>query len=395
LVCFCSFARIAAQPAAFAADSAPRFQGDSLPDPPAQNRKFTTPSDAKLPEAFLTATAALFELGLADPRDCEYREVQLAIGDQKSGDGGVVKVHGWAIPSKPGDAPDAPRFAVAWNGLVYPAVAIGKKADLPSDVERQCKEDVAARARWKNEYPNEDYDQFRAGFSEEVGAAEQNLMPIRACLLLRLGEAALAEKVWRKWSDSKEPDPFLALAGDWLWARFGRAVCAHMRGEDRLGLIDSQWLTTMQKRADAIARERGFKREEGHEKSDTYFEFLESVPRLLADQKQRLAKKPAAKEGQAEPRDKRIARLVADLEYAAPLPSGEHRFGGLGTDPRVQSLVSAGDAAVPQLLDCLEKDDRLTRLAEFGKEGPRSCDLIGVDRAAFMALSLILRESFF
>ena len=196
----------AVEPPVSAAGSAPHFQGDSLPDPPARNRPFTT-TKTKLPQAFLTATAALFDLGLADPRDCEYREVWLAIGDRKSGDGGVVKVHAWAFPPGASDVPKGARFAVAWNGLVYPVVTVGEKARLSADVEAQCKEDDAARTQRKKDRPNEDLDRFGIDFGEDVSVSEHDLLPIKACLLLRLGETSLAERVWQHCDDAQTPDP--------------------------------------------------------------------------------------------------------------------------------------------------------------------------------------------
>lgn len=66
---------------------------------------------------------------MADPRGCSYREIEVGIGNVWSGDGGVVSTHGWVLPSR-GDQ----RFAVCWNGLVYPAVSVGTNADLEADV---------------------------------------------------------------------------------------------------------------------------------------------------------------------------------------------------------------------------------------------------------------------
>src|SRR2546425_490373 len=77
------------------------------------------------------------------------------------------------------------------------------------------------------------------------------LFPIRACLLLRLGEEELAGKVWTAWTagmpqhvddDIQLRDPYLELATDWAWALFDRAVCAHMRGDDHLALLSARAL---------------------------------------------------------------------------------------------------------------------------------------------------------
>ena len=47
---------------------APVFHSDTIPSPPSQTAVWKTPATS-LPEKFVTATATLFDQGLADPRD--------------------------------------------------------------------------------------------------------------------------------------------------------------------------------------------------------------------------------------------------------------------------------------------------------------------------------------
>ena len=42
----------------------------------------------------------------------------------------MVPTRGWVLP---GDPAAAPRYAVCWNGLIYPVLAIGARADLHAD----------------------------------------------------------------------------------------------------------------------------------------------------------------------------------------------------------------------------------------------------------------------
>ena len=58
---------------------AAKFAGKSIPDPPRQKDPWTPPR-TKLPRFLVTATTALFEQGVADPRGCEYREVEIVDG---------------------------------------------------------------------------------------------------------------------------------------------------------------------------------------------------------------------------------------------------------------------------------------------------------------------------
>ena len=168
---------------------------DLMPDPPAQKRAFAAPTNTKLSQSFVTATAALFELGLADPRDCEYREVEIAVGDIWSGDGGVIKVHAWVLPAATSKATNAQRFAVSWNGLIYRTVSLGEKADLQADVKSICTSDEEKRAASKANRRGFS-PRFEGAVGESRSASERTLLPIKACLLLRLGETALAERVW-------------------------------------------------------------------------------------------------------------------------------------------------------------------------------------------------------
>jgi hypothetical protein len=110
---------------------APRFEGATIPDPPRQREPWQSPATT-LPKFLVSASSTLFEQGLADPRGCDYHAIEVGIGDVWSGDGGVMKTHGWVLP-----APDGAntRFAVSWSGLVYPTVSIGEPADPATDVK--------------------------------------------------------------------------------------------------------------------------------------------------------------------------------------------------------------------------------------------------------------------
>src|ERR687883_827777 len=80
----------------------PAFEGDSLPLPPRQREPWEPPQ-TKLPEAFVTATRALFEQGMADPRGGEYREVEVAAGSVWGG-AWKLKTHAWVLPAAGGGA---------------------------------------------------------------------------------------------------------------------------------------------------------------------------------------------------------------------------------------------------------------------------------------------------
>jgi hypothetical protein len=122
----------------------PNFAGESIPESPQQKIPWTPPQ-TQLPQNLISAAARLFEQGLADPRGLEYREIEVVVGAGWH-TGFLGKTHGWILP-----AAGAPhRFAVCWNGLVYPVVSIGNEVDMRPDVEAAIKSDEELRTKWAN-----------------------------------------------------------------------------------------------------------------------------------------------------------------------------------------------------------------------------------------------------
>jgi hypothetical protein len=388
----------------FAAAPSPRFEGMDLPESP-QQRKAWTPPETKLPETFVTATVALFRAGLADPRGCAYRVIEVGVGDCW-GHSGVVTTHGWVLP-----APDAKkqRFAVCWNGLVYPVVSVGKAADLKADIAALVKEDEAMRARHAREQPTWPFNRLEHAWSEGHSVSHQSLLPLKASLLLRLGEEELARRVWTAWTAGMQPntnnndrdlkDPFILLATDWVWAAFDRAVCAHMRGDDRLALVSARSVAVRRDTVEKLAEERGFQRPNSWRKlaegeKVPYLTFLEPLPALLADQERR-AKQTAKPRPAARAASKRIAGLIDDLEEVSSRQWAQPGGVSLNFDGRVAALIREGDAAVEPLLHCLETDRRLTRSVHFHRDFFRHRSILGVHEAAYTALTGILETSVF
>src|SRR5215471_8755747 len=59
--------------------ASPLFTAKTFPQPPEQHSAWLPPT-SELPTNFLTATALLFEQGLADPRGCSYQEIEVGTG---------------------------------------------------------------------------------------------------------------------------------------------------------------------------------------------------------------------------------------------------------------------------------------------------------------------------
>src|SRR5262245_34871145 len=344
---------------------APFFQGEGLPTPPQQNAPWPHGADA-----LSKAAATLFEQGLADPRGLEYREIEIAVGNPWDGGGSSLETHGWILPN---DGKDR-QFAVAWNGLVYPVISLGPSANLHND--------------WKAKSDGKDRNSMMVwrGVFEADAVHFGELEPLKVVLLLRLGETELAQRLWNLApQDEKEKDPYLALAHDWKWNAFERAVTAHMRGDDRLALADARTLAKIQPLIEAEAKQRGLKPDTDYSNSSPF----KQLWALLADCERRVANQKNSSLPQND-----IAALIDDLQNVDARQWGQPGGVSLAEDPRVQALVKRGAEAVEPLLDAMENDTRLTRSVSFGRDFHRSRYLISVSEAAYAALVDLLRVDF-
>ena len=277
--------------ALFQNPSPPVPTGLSFPTPPRQYDAWQL-SPTSLPQTFSTATTKLFEQGLADPRGCEYRQIEIVVHSIWGG-ATTVKTHGWVLPQS---VKATQRFVIGWNGLIYPALSVGAAANLKEDVLAAIDADEAQWTKAANTSPLLLY-RLRTAWPEGQAVSHKSLLPLKAALLLRLGENVLAKQVWTTWTSQMNPkvnddalllhDPYPMLAGDWIWARFERTLCAHMRGDDRLALIELRFLEQVRNSIADTMAERSSSWPAQY-KGNTYlksyyFAFLEPVPVLLAD----------------------------------------------------------------------------------------------------------------
>jgi hypothetical protein len=359
----------------------------SLPRRPA-NAANGQPQPNALPAKLITSIGVLFDQGLADPRGCEYWEVGITVGSVWGG-AGIVQTHAFVLPPKPSAAgatttQPATRFAVCWNGLVYPVQSVGKRADVAADVRALLRADQEERA---HPYTHPDFLLNASGaVSEWDSVSYRSLLALKGCMLLRLGEISLATEFWKPQpgppannnNNVADRDPYLGLAEEWTGAMFDRAVCAHMRGDDRLALLTARQLVPAAQAVEAMAEKRGFERprpvnDQDRDKKMPYLRFLEPAPRLLADEERRVRqgnveRVVGAPAGRFPDRAGRIAALVRDLEEVAARQWGQPGGVSLDGDPVIEAIAKEGNDAVDPLLACLEADRRLTRSVSFGRD---------------------------
>jgi len=347
-----------------------------VPVPPQQNEKWTPPA-TNLQPSVVDAITQLFKDGLPDPRGCEYREIE--IGESKKW---TFKTNGWVLPGA-----GAQKYAIAWNGVVYPVVSVGAPVDLPKEIDA-----IPANQRRFNGYgvgwPMSD----QLSTNVEVGA-----LPIHVAFLMRLGEGKLAQEMWDAgYADQGNvpaPDPYVDMAGVWLDRWYNRAVQDFLNHDDATALAICRQISPVIARVKATAAARGI--------ADPwpvamYSNHLWQLPILQADLEQRVREKsytPVVESGQPASGPERIAALIHDLEQSYAEQMFNPGDTEITDDPTVQALIKEGYPAVEPLLKCLVEDNRLTRARYtqgMGFDGP----IIPVYEAAYKALFRILNVSF-
>jgi hypothetical protein len=308
-----------------------------IPEPPCQHDPWVLPKTSAVPEAFIRATARLFDDSFADPRGCEYRHIRVEVESRDYGEADVVATHGWVLPAVP-DAPE--RFAVCWNGLVYPALSIGEPATVEVDVYTALRRsDVVLHEGVPNSEEGYSVDYY--GQRTDTAVA----------LLLRLGKGALADVIWtRRQTPGEAPEELSAVH---YYARAAKAQAE-----------------TKSARAEAA-----FVRGGDYAASNDRRPIICFGP------------------GRHPNPDVRIASLIERLDGAVGQPTFacyQSRI-SFANDPIVRALVREGDRAVGPLLRCMVRDRRMTSAIELPSHNPATPHRMrAVREAAYEALAAIL-----
>jgi hypothetical protein len=366
------------------------------------------PIGGDIPTNFITATEALFDAGLADPRSCEYRTIVVRVGSLWSGDGGKVETHGWVLPDS-----GAPRHAVCWNGLVYPLISVGPTADLARDVQGL----MSGKFEDRGWIPR-----------EADGVSHKYPEPLKGCLLLRLGETDLARDYWislqerdraahfavrlrperKTFQDKKTveptnaepaqldpraPDPFSSWATVWIGGALDRVLTAHMRGDDAEALEGARWLVPVRERMNTIAKTR-----QPDSTNEVAFPAWDVVVPLLRDQERRAGSpgKPLDIDAVAEIEDtaQRVKAAISMFDVIAVRQRSQYSGIGSWLDaPQFSLVVEAGQAAVEPLLAALESEAaiRLTRSVSFERDYLPGRAVHPVSEVLVAALKTLLR----
>jgi hypothetical protein len=347
------------------------------PLPPQQNQEWTPPATTLQP-VVVEAITELFKDGLPDPRGCEYREIEIA--ETKTW---KFKTNGWVLPGT-----GIQKYAIAWNGVIYPVASVGAAVDLSKDIAAIPLNQRRFRGYGVG-WPMSDQLSARV----DVGA-----LPVHVAFLLRLGQGKLAGEMWDAGYGDHDhyptpSDPYVDMAGVWLDRASNRAVQAFLNHDDANALAISRQLSPVIARVQAAANAGGIA---DPWPASMYGSHLWQLPILEADLEHRIAEKPyvpVVESGQPASGPERIAALIHDLEQSYATQFMNPGETNIADDPTVQALVKEGYPAVEPLLKCLVEDNRLTRARYtqgMGFEGP----IIPVYEAAYKALFRILNVSF-
>ena len=346
----------------------------SAPVPPYETKPWSA-SSTTLPPIVVDAVTQLFKDGLPDPRGCDYREIE--IGESPTW---KFKTHGWVLPGT-----GKQKYAIGWNGVVYPVTWVGAPVDLAKEIDAIPK---AARQFYGND------DGWAAGDRTSMDVAFGPCLKV--AFLLRLGLIGQAEQIWTDGyageDEMKAKDPYAKMAGVWLDRWLNRAMQAFLNGDDSASLAICQQLSPVLDRVTDVARSRGL--------ADSWTatingSILWQFPWLETDAARRVHEAPYIPVLESElpaHGPERIAALIRDLEQSRAQQYSNPGDTEITDDPTVQELEKAGYPAVEPLLKCLVEDNRLTRARYTSGmffEGP----IIPVYEAAYKALFNILHVS--
>ncbi|MFO0556142.1 MAG: hypothetical protein U0271_47635 [Polyangiaceae bacterium] len=321
-----------------------------VPPPPHQRDPWMPPATS-LPEDLIRTTELLYTIGLADPRGCDYREVDIVLPPGR--------IHAWVMPDEAGET----RYAIGLDGLVYPIFSAGRPANLQAD--------VAAAMRQGGRAPQGEHQ-----------LDYRRLQPLLVALLLRMGEASLAEEAWAKYSEGlTDLVVFDHLETAFLLAEVRRAGAAHLAGFDVLTVRATENIARMapvlQSELDAHAHGSAAGLESELSAA------LDFATALGREARRRLSSAGDANQDLA---SLDVHALIGELDQVSTWK--------IAADPIARALTARGDEAVLPLIECLDSDTRLTRAGDWARASPHEVfSVISVAEVAIVLLTELLEPT--
>ena len=296
----------------------------------------------------------LLEIGLFDPVAARATRIRGTLSLPNCfGRTDVAKAAGWLVPA----SAELPQRVVLDN----------LQETEPPDAWESCEYTV------ENRGSDPEFKMVAGGFGSHAPDLQH---AVHAAWLHRLGRNDDAAAVLRK--ALKVPGDLPKRMEQALhWLLFDQTVTAFRTRRDGLALSS----------AERLVRRPSF--------------YLAQAKRLLAELRRRRAAgafgrpvPPLPDDFPGWPADKRVARLIERLDEIDAPQRGSPGAIELDQDRRFIDVCDAGEAAVPALIECVEKDPRLTRSYSYWRHYQQLRDPLPVREAAYAALQVILRTQF-
>lgn len=335
--------------------------------------------------ADLAALDKLFADGLFDPKDYEF--VQFDLADRTGwADADKLTVTGWLVKSQD-------KKATPWAMLISGEAVPVTGPTTPDDFAERCKTIMDKAEERARHAPASQPAGNGRSVSPRIREGPSQEVPLpctyMAAWLKRVGQDALALRM-AKLSDASLPEHGIDPEDTTLprresasyWYECGQnAYVARADGECRFYLrhLQEYFPKAMIKPADGVTRQH-------------YYEAIQ----ILAELERRENEPVTPDELPADFRDWRLDRRVAYLIHGLQdvEDHSDHFLGPMDyhtSEKLVVALIEIGEPAVPALIDCVEKDTRLTRaLDPWSMSLGELRTVETVRELAYMAASAIL-----
>lgn len=295
---------------------------------------------------------------------------------------------GWAMPLRKNE----PQRFITTGGVVQDLIKVEKKRDLKADL-------AATFAKpWST---NRDSILLLRNGTGGVPLAPE-IQPSEDFLVMAYlaGEKKGALAAFEKRGSQGNEPVFVSILRPMMSAMLDRSISAHQWGKDRFAADSLKWIVDNRAALEDAGKKsyRGdWERQVqsmGEYARPAVFDFLKIAPTLYADSIRRVkeARKPVDLKALSRyPVDRQVKVLIDELENVSARQMSQPGSVMLNTDPIVKALVEIGGPSVDPLVECIEKDTRLTRSVGFARDFFPARNLIPVSRAARAAYDQIVQ----
>ncbi len=326
---------------------------------------------------FAAALKELLAAGFPDPAGLPYQKIAIPTGSCWGGDAGVTETEGWCLPAEK----DGVIFAIAWNGLVYPVARVLGPAVFEISVQSLMV--ISERP----------FGSFGWQGSEAAEVMPAQVFGIHGLFLTRFNQTEAVDFLLKQ-RDGVPKNLTFAMADEWAWNLYDRAICAHMRGDPRLALASLRELEKIRPALLKLMVPGGGEKPHSEWKP---MEWATQADDLKAECERRIkdGKLGVMNEAEFLAGQPDVPTLIGGLDRLAVRQDGQPGWIPFGQSLIFKALVAADAKAVEPLLDCLENDRRLTQSVHFWRDFSQDRTVLGVHEAALFSLQEILATNYF